>query len=413
VTAARRTRALFIAEAVTLAHAARPAFLANSLPGDRYEIFFASADRYRSLIGNIDGERHGLYSITPEQFAERLAHGRPLHDARTLRTYVDDDLALLERVKPDVVVGDLRHSLAISARVARVPYVTIVNAYWSPYTGRRLPVPTIPLTRLLGTRIPQLLFNALEPVIFSAHCAPSNTIRREHGLEGSIHDIRKLYTDADYVVYPDVPELVPTSSLPATHAYTGPIAWSPAARDPEWWRRLPQERPIIYVTMGSSGRAGTLRKIVAALADEPVTLAVAGVNYRGNVPANAFLFDYLPGHDAARRAQLVISNGGSPTSYQALAEGRPVLGIPENMDQHVNMSFITRAGVGEQIRVEHLTPNKLRAAVRRLLEQPQYRLQAARMKQAFGKYQAPREFEAVLQRAVARKSADHRYQEGT
>ena len=67
-----------------------------------------------------------------------------------LRAYVDDDLALLEAVRPDVVIGDFRLSLSVSARVAGIPYVNVTNAYWSPYARPHFEVPNLALTRLVG-----------------------------------------------------------------------------------------------------------------------------------------------------------------------------------------------------------------------------------------------------------------------
>lgn len=67
-----------------------------------------------------------------------------------------------------------------------------------------------------------------------------------------------------------------------------------------------------------------------ALADLPVTViaATAGRNHLKNVPANAFVADYLPGEAAAARSAVVLCNGGSPTTQQALAAGVPVIGLP-------------------------------------------------------------------------------------
>ena len=50
----------------------------------------------------------------------------------SLDRYVEEDLRLIDSFRPDVVVGDFRVSLAISARKARIPYVNVTNAYWSP-----------------------------------------------------------------------------------------------------------------------------------------------------------------------------------------------------------------------------------------------------------------------------------------
>jgi hypothetical protein len=34
--------------------------------------------------------------------------------------------------------------------VAGVPYLTVTNAYWSPYARQRFPMPELPLSRRIG-----------------------------------------------------------------------------------------------------------------------------------------------------------------------------------------------------------------------------------------------------------------------
>ena len=55
---------------------------------------------------------------------------------------------MIREVEPDVVVGDFRLSLSVSARVAGVPYLAITNAYWSPYARQRFPLPELPVVRM-------------------------------------------------------------------------------------------------------------------------------------------------------------------------------------------------------------------------------------------------------------------------
>jgi len=38
--------------------------------------------------------------------------------------------------------------------------------------------------------------------------------------------------------------------------------------------------------------------------------------------------DMIPGDVAARKAAVVVCNGGAGTGYQALAEGTPIVSIP-------------------------------------------------------------------------------------
>jgi UDP:flavonoid glycosyltransferase YjiC (YdhE family) len=91
----------------------------------------------------------------------------------------------------------------------------------------------------------------------------------------------------------------------------------------------------------------------------------------------------LPGTEAAARSSLVICNGGSPTSQQALAAGVPVLGIAGNMDQFMNMVAVVRAGAGEMLRADRAGAQPLGAAVVRLLQQDHYRRQAGLLARSF------------------------------
>jgi UDP:flavonoid glycosyltransferase YjiC (YdhE family) len=83
------------------------------------------------------------------------------------------------------------------------------------------------------------------------------------------------------------------------------------------------------------------------------------------LPDNVHIADYLPGEQAAQRSRLVICNGGSPTSQQALAAGVPVLGIAGNLDQYLNMAGVVRSGAGMLLRSDRLAEEALRSAALR------------------------------------------------
>jgi UDP:flavonoid glycosyltransferase YjiC (YdhE family) len=398
----RRPRILFVAEAVTLAHVARPFVLARSLEPDRCDICLACDPRYNKLLGPASFPLRAIHSIPTERFLEALAQGSPLYDAATLRGYVQEDLRLLEDFKPDVVVGDFRLSLAVSARRTGTPYVTLTNAYWSPYARQRYPLPEIPVARALGTTLGGFLFRTIRPFAFAYHTRPLNRVLREYGLPSLGLDLRRIYTEADYTLYADTPELLPTFGLPANHRYLGPVLWSPAGELPPWWKRVPADKPIVYVTLGSSGPGALLGRVLETLADLPVSViaATAGRAVPARVPANAFLAEYLPGNEAAARAALVICNGGSPTTHQALAAGVPVLGLPANLDQYLNMQAVCRTGAGTVLRSGTVQAPELRATVERMLAQPTYATAARGLAESFARYPAGLLFQAVVAEAL-------------
>ena len=273
----RRHRILFIAEAVTLAHVSRASVLARTLDPERFEVHAAWDPRYNALLGELAFPFHPIRSIPTNEFLARVASGRPLHDTRTLRAYVEEDLATIRTVKPDIVVGDFRLSLAASARLAGVVHVAVANAYWSPYAGQTFQFPEYdyPLSGVVGQRLALGLFNVLRPVGFAAHTRPLNIVLREHRLPPLTGDIRTMYSYGDYTVYADIPELIPTPGAPANHTYIGAVLWSPEVAPPAWWDSLPDDRPVVYATPGSSGDGDMLPVVLDALSDTPVSVIAA------------------------------------------------------------------------------------------------------------------------------------------
>ncbi len=394
-----KKRLLFVAEAATLAHVARPLALSASVDRTRFELEFACAPRSHWLLQHFPGPVHGLDSVDAAHFIAALAQGKPLYDETMLDGYVRDDLALLDAVRPDAVVGDFRLSLSVSARLAGVPYLTISNGYWSPHwRPRRYPVPSLPLTRVLPIPIAGPLFRMVRPSAFALHCRPLNRVRRSHGLPGLGSDLRRVYTDADRVMYADVPELFPGARMPSHHQFIGPALWSPPFPVPAWWDRLDGARPVVYVTLGSSGQARLLVQALEALSTLDVVLiaSTAGAAIPGGLPANVLVAPYLPGDAAAARASLVVCNGGSPTSQQALAAGVPVIGIADNLDQYLNMGTIEAAGAGATLRADRFDGAALRAMAQEMLRGDGHRAAAGKVARWFADAQCGPRFGAIL-----------------
>lgn len=399
-----RPRILFVADAVTLAHVARPAALARGLDARRFDITFACDPRYGGLIADLPCPIHPIASQPGERFLRAAARGHRLYDLATLRAYVRDDLALLDEVRPHAVIGDHRLSLAVSARLRGIPYLALHNAYWSPWADPATPVPDIPLTRRLGVPLAQRLFDRVWPLAAAWHSWPLNRLRREHGLPALGWDWRRPYTDADYTLYADAEALIPTPGRPASHRYLGPIAWSPPVPLPAWWDDLPRERPLIYASLGSSGDPAVLARVLAALAGLPVSVVAtrAGRTLPGATPANVRLLDYAPGEALCRRADLVVTNGGSMGVYQALSAGKPVLGIAAHMDQQLSMHHVQKAGVGLRLRTDRLDATRVREAARHLLHDPAVRQRAQAMAQAIAACDPVRKLSAVLEEVMQR-----------
>lgn len=394
-----RTRILFIAEAVTLAHLTRPLLLARSLDPERFEIHFACAPGHERFLDGAGFAVRQIRTVPSRQFLIAMAKGFHVFSRQTLLDYVEEDLRILEEVDPDLVVGDLRHSLAVSAKLRKVPHVAIANIHWSPFASiKRFPVPENPLVKILGIRGTGVFLRLFQPVLLSIYARPLNQVRRRYGLP-PVGDMRNVMTFGDYTLYPDMPSLFPTHGLPSNHRFIGPILWSPNVALPSWWNSVPRDKPCIYVTLGASGQVKYLPLLVKALSDLPATLlvATAGRLSLSDLPENVFAADFLPGMEAARRSSLVVCNGGSATAYQALDRGIPVLGIAYNIDQYLTMSAIAQKGAGVLLRSGRLTPTAVREAAQRILTVREYRTAAAKIAEECALYDAPTVFQDFLQ----------------
>ena len=145
----RRKRILFVSESITLAQIVRLATLARALDPNRYDLHFAATE-FPSLV-DIPCTRWRLWGLSARVARARLDSGKRLYTPRVLRRYVASDLEVLQAVSPDLVIGDLRWSLAVSAPKLKVPLANLINAYWSPHARRAgFPMPDHPIVRWLG-----------------------------------------------------------------------------------------------------------------------------------------------------------------------------------------------------------------------------------------------------------------------
>jgi len=387
----RRKRILFVSESITLAQIVRLATLARALHPNRYDIHFAATD-FPSHV-DLPFARWRLWGLSPGAARARLDAGKRLYTPRVLRRYVASDLEVIQAVSPDLVIGDLRWSLAVSAPKLKVPLASLINAYWSPHARRDgFPMPDHPVVRWLGETLAARYFPKALPFMFRYFTAPVDRERRRAGLP-IVGDLLALLCFGDFTLYADPPEMVAMQTLPERHRFLGAINWSAPGPLHDGWGKHP-ERAAVYVTMGSSGTDGALPIILRALSTLPVDvlLATAGRPAPESLPDNVTAVPFVNGDAACARARLVIHNGGSSTGYQALSAGTPVLGIPNNLDQYLASERIDAQGAGLSLRSGSLTVDKVQNAASRLLDDEGFAINARRLGGAFQNHDASENF---------------------
>ncbi len=390
-----------MAEDITLAQVVRLVELARALPHDQFDVHFAASHFPEFLFDGLVAAHHVVETLPSEAAMRLLARGRRLYEEPVLDRYLQSELELLARVKPELVVGDFRLSLATSCELHGVPCGVLINAYWSPFHPRTaFPLPDHPIITWVGERLAQKYFPKALPRAFEHFAAPLNALRRKHGL-APVGSLQQALTYGDFVLYADTPELVPTKA-PHSHRYLGVVDWQPrnGADDVSWGDSA---LPLIYVTLGSSGKRAMLPALLSALDDLPVRVLVATAG-RGSGPAEherRRVFDFVRGASVARVASLVITNGGSSTGYQALKAGAPVLGIPTNLDQYLASEVIEGVGAGITLPARNASSQEVLRHVQHALSSPALRLRAAEVASSIGRYDAAAIFRGWVRSVVA------------
>jgi UDP:flavonoid glycosyltransferase YjiC (YdhE family) len=95
---------------------------------------------------------------------------------------------------------------------------------------------------------------------------------------------------------------------------------------------------------------------------------------------NLHVVDYLPHSAVLPSCKALLCHGGFNTVMGALSLGVPVVCVPLGADQYYNAHLCEERGVGIALARDNLTPEAVRDAVGRVLEDPSYLTAATRMR---------------------------------
>jgi UDP:flavonoid glycosyltransferase YjiC (YdhE family) len=403
---AHRTKIFFFAHAVTMAHFSRPLKWIEGLDTRLYDVYLASHQKFKGLSPKVGVTFLELGCIDAVKFENIVINAEPIYDSITFEKHIQEDIGLMDAIKPDIVIGDFRHSLSVSCRVKKIPYINLTNAYWHPSTKLKFPLPEAPIVRLLGEAMSNFLLAPFLPIAMRLNFFMMTfTLRRSFERAGlRFTDYRKVITDGDITLYCDTPELIPLNKQLTHEHFVGPLIWSMPVEVPGWWKRLNSRKRRIFLTLGSSGPAHSLPMILRALAklDVEIIVALAGKQLQLPEWANVFVTDYLPMGSACQNSSLVICNGGSPLVHTALSYGVPTIGIVCNNDQLLNMAHIQQRGAGLLMRYWSLSEEKLTTAVTEILSNPRYLQQSRRIQSEFERIDVKARLQNVINQITCR-----------
>ncbi len=347
---------------------------------DKFDIQFVSyGGQFEHLIGEQGFRVHDLAPrLTPEKidYVYKVDQGRAfgyLFSVKEVEEQVSNEVALFEKVKPAAVVTGFNFSNNISCQVAQVPLVWVTQSTWMMQAmfdaglGMWTDMIDFPPVRWLPEQV--LIWLSKKALALSSFLArPYDQVAQRYGLS-PFKSMERLW-EGDYNLLAE-PEGFCDLDLPPTYHCIGPLIGRLDVPIPDEISNMPQDKPVIYFAMGSSGQPQVIVKIVEGFAGKPyrviapVKKLLDGLNV--NVPKNVLVTGWLPAHKVNPMADISVIHGGIGTVMTAGLAGKPVVGVAMMIEQEANIDCLVRKGFAIRIRKNRLTPEKLCAAIDRLL----------------------------------------------
>ncbi|MED6334111.1 MAG: nucleotide disphospho-sugar-binding domain-containing protein [Planctomycetota bacterium] len=332
-----------------LAHTIRPLVVARALRARGYPVILAGRGKHSTRVVEEGFDYRDIETMPQERMDEFvLVRGRDdYHDTRWVERLVHVERGLMREIEPRLVIVDQRRTVRLSAAFEGVDQMEICNGYLQPGAPG------------LGADRPSIARRWRSK-------APFVRVGMRHAAE--YKPTHRLALMAD------VPEFYPpetAAGAPGWH-YVGPLLDSsqPQSRidclDEGW----DTSRPLVYLTIGSSGRSAEyLEGMIEAFAGSPYRLVIttAGRARVSSAHDNVRVFDYLPGELILARADVLVGVTGIGAIYQALRCGKPVLGVPEHADQRIHLGRVETLGLGRMLAREEFTPSAVLRAVDALM----------------------------------------------
>ncbi len=222
----------------------------------------------------------------------------------------------------------------------------------------------------------------------------ASRLRLAHGLPPLRHSVTDHAATMPLYLVPSSPEFdYGRTDLPPSVHYVGPCLRpaAPSATGPI--DGVPAGRPWVFVTEGTVHLDPKLLRCAAqGLAKLPVEAILAVGRHRGLDELDLGPRPFAPNIHVRSWVDLnallpclsgLVNVGGPSTIMAALNTGIPVVIVPFAWDHPETGFRIQESGAGIHLAPDELTPERLAAAVARILEYPDYRRNAMRLAKSF------------------------------
>jgi UDP:flavonoid glycosyltransferase YjiC (YdhE family) len=264
-----------------------------------------------------------------------------------------------------------------------------------------------PSASFFGRLRNRALNTAVQNFVFRDVQAHWNDVRASVGLPATGWWLDHL-TRASFYLQPSVPGLeYPRSNLPSTMHFIGMM---PAERPaelawPAFWHELDGRRPVVHVTQGTLANTSPdiFAPALAGLSKEDVLVVISTGNRPleslglGTLPANARVAPFLSYPELLPRTAVMLTNGGYGGVQMALSHGVPLVVAGASEDKPEVAARVAYCGAGINLKTGKPSAERVRSAVRTVLDEPRYRARAASLMAEYQRHDAVERALAIIE----------------
>jgi MGT family glycosyltransferase len=400
--------------------------VAHALRDRGHEVAFYSHESARAIV---EGEGFELFPFVhvDEQRYERIhaleAEVPPTQPGRrtlsvamsayrdmlagSIPEQVADLLPIIDDWRPDVIITDpaLWGPILVVWELTGTPVALLTQMIGSMIPGPDAPPwgPGLRPPRTFATRMLARVATVGVDLVAHSMRRQVDRIRAQYDLRPMGCSVNAATGRLPLYLIPSVRELdYDRRDQPPNVHYIGPCVWTRpgGAARPDWLNELPIDRPWIHATEGTAHyqEPFLLRSTVQGLADRPLEIILTTGQFSRDpstlgldpLPPNVHVERWLSHEDLLPSCAALVTTGGAATVLASLKAGVPLVVVPTFWDKSDNAQRVVEAGAGLRLAPRHCTPDRLRAAVLRLLEEPSFRENAERIARRFAEVPGPR-----------------------
>lgn len=390
----------------SLAHVTRPLEIAKVLRARGHEVLFAGCGQYMAVARDAGFQVMELPFVPEDRIKQVMRSGKwgDLYIEKELESWISAEVDLFKRVRPDVLLVDTWVTASSSAELAGIPRIVIMNAHMST-------IRAIPFSQRTGRsegllwRLYSRFMSMIELQFYHRFMIRKvNRVRKRLGLQPRYsHSIEH----GDLTLLADVPEFNPTRALPDSFHYVGPLTWKSGLPAPACLSKLEPGRPVVYVTIGSLGKAEKIRELANAAPASWYLVFATGDSRMGRdekFPPNVFVESFVNADLLLPRCDAILCHGGNGTLYQALTHGVPVVGAAVHEEQYFGLKVAQTLGLGigfDPKASSSLGTEGYFEALRKVIENPAYRQKALEFGKRLRDWDAPKTSADLIERFMA------------